>query len=242
MINVTYRDDADGILEIEMKAPVTEADYRETLIPALDDAIASSDGLRALVVLDANMSDFTFGAMAADARTGLKHWRGFDRLAVVTGASGIAKAIRAVAVFMPCPVMTFGPEEREEARRWLRESLGTVHQTDLGGGALHIQLRGKLDPAVYARERGDLDAFFRKHDKVRLLVDLREFDGWQGLGALSEHFRLVRDHIRQVEKAAVVGDAGWQAMAVNVGKRLIGADARHFPAEDFEKSKDWITS
>ena len=201
-----------GILELKMTPPVTDADYRETLLPALDAALIKGDRLRLLAIVEARPSEFTLGAMVQDARTGLKHWRGFDRIALVTDDRIVRTAVGGFSVFMPCPVATFEMKEVDAARRWLRESLGTIQQEDLGGGML----------------------------EVRLLIDLRDFDGWQGLDALRDHFYLVRGHAKRVQRAALVGDAGWQDMAVQVGKRAFGLDANYFAAADMAKAKAWL--
>ncbi|WP_181164504.1 STAS/SEC14 domain-containing protein [Amaricoccus solimangrovi] len=231
-----------GLLEIRMKAPVTDGDYRETLIPAIDAAIAAGDRLRLLAVIEAGLSDFTLGAVLQDARTGIKHWHGFDRVAIVSDNASITRTVGAVSVFMPCPVATFATGATEEARRWLRESLGSIQREDLGGGVLWLRFRGKLDAAAYENAIGDLNRFFETHAAPRLLIDLRDFDGWQGLGALRDHFFLVRGHASRVRRAAVVGDAGWQAMAVQIGKRAFGLDARHFAADDFDAAKAWLVA
>ncbi len=229
-----------GILELKMTPPVTDADYRETLMPALDAALIKGDRLRLLAIVEARPSEFTLGAMVQDARTGLKHWRGFDRIALVTDDRIVRTAVGGFSVFMPCPVATFEMKEVDAARRWLRESLGTIQQEDLGGGMLEVRLRGKVDSAAYDAAIGDLDSFFGAHEQVRLLIDLRDFDGWQGLDALRDHFYLVRGHAKRVQRAAIVGDAGWQDMAVQVGKRAFGLDAKYFAAADMAKAKAWL--
>ena len=105
---------------------------------------------------------------------------------------------------------------------------------------LHVSLLGKLDTEQYENDIEDLNSFFAAHEKIRLLVDLRKFDGWQGFGALRNHFHLVRGHAGRVERAAVVGDAGWQDMAVQIGRRAFDIDARHFPTEELEEAKSWL--
>ena len=239
MIDVEHTGE-HGIVEIRMTAPVTDRDYTETLIPAIDAAIAQGDRVRLLAVVEAGFSDFTLGAMLQDARTGLKHWRGFDRVALVTDNSAIKTAAAAFSVFLPCPVARFTMAELEDARRWLRESLGTIQQEEIGDGILHVSLRGKLDGAAYENDLEDINRFMAQHDKVRLLIDLRDFDGWQGLGALRDHFELVRGHAPRVERAAIVGDAGWQEMAVGIGKRAFGLEARHFATGEFDAAKAWL--
>ncbi len=241
MINVKSGTQED-LLEVHMTAPITDQDYKETLMPALDAALARVEKVRMLVVLKAGLTDFTLGAFWDDARMGMGAWRGFDRVAIVTAEGAMSRTIRAFSILMPCPVSVFAPGSEDEARLWLYESLGAIHQTDLGSGAVHVSLLGKIGSGVYFEETEDLNAFIRKNDRFRLLLDLREFDGWQGLGAMASHFRLVRDHVRQLDKAAVVGDAGWKAMVVQVVKRLIGKEARYFDKNDFEAAKTWITA
>ncbi|MBE9636340.1 STAS/SEC14 domain-containing protein [Salipiger mangrovisoli] len=229
-----------GIIELRMTPPVTDADYRDTLMPALDAALTKGDRLRLLAIVEARPSEFTLGAMIQDARTGLKHWRGFDRIALVSDDTILRKAVGGFSVFMPCPVATFAIKDADDARRWLRESLGSIQQDDLGNGVLQVRLRGKVDGAAYDAAIGDLDTFFAAHETVRLLIDLRDFDGWQGLDALRDHFYLVRGHADRVKRAAIVGDAGWQDMAVQVGKRAFGLDARYFAAADFARAEAWL--
>ncbi len=130
--------------------------------------------------------------------------------------------------------------EADDARRWLRESLGTIQQEDLGEGLLQLSLPGKDDSTAYEEAIGDLDGFFATHEQIRLLIDLRDFDGWQGLEALRDHLLLMRGHANRVHRAAVVGDVGWQAMAVQIGRRAFGLDARHFRAGELAEAKFWL--
>jgi hypothetical protein len=236
-IKSTARDD---LLQIDFTGTVTEKDYTEVLVPALEEAIARQDNIRLLVRFDEGFEDYTLGAVFEFARVGLKHWRGFDRIAVVAEKGWIGRIAHAFSIFMPCPVMVFSLAEYDDARRWLTESLGSIHQTDLGGGVLHVQLLGKLNPAVYAKEERDLDAFIRKHEKFRLLLDLREFDGWQGLGAVAQHVSLVRDHRQFVEKLAIVGTNDFERMAKRLAPLFVNAEVEYFSADGFEGAKRWI--
>lgn len=230
-----------GRYRLHLSGKIRDDDYEDILIPALDRAIEENDRIRALVVMDDDV-DFSIEAMLDDAEFGLRHWRGFERVAVVGGPKWITRAIRGFAVLMPCPVQTFAAGKEDDARRWLTESFGAVHQTDLGNGALHVALIGKLEPAAFEHEEGDMDAFVRRNDRFRLLVDLREFDGWQGLGALWQHLTIARDHYRLLDRVAVVGDAGWQKLALKGLGRLSGAEARYFDSAAFAEARDWVTA
>ncbi len=227
-------------LEISMTAPITEEDYKDTLIPAMDAAIEAADHIRMLVVVDGGMGDFTIGAMLQDGRMGLKHWRGFDRVALVSDDPGIRRMIGLFGVFMPCPVSVFAMDEKDDARRWLRESLGSIQIDAVAENTVVVRLMGKLDSEIYAEKSKEMDNLFAGMEAVGLVIDLREFDGWQGLGALKDHFSLAHDHVDQVRRVAIVGDAGWQNMASQMGKRLFGLDAKHFAAADYDAALVWV--
>lgn len=230
-----------GIFEIHLTETLTEADYADILTPALDAALSDHDRVRMLVVIGPEFRDFTAGAAWADARLGLRHWSGFDRIAVVSDLDWTKTAVRFVGFAFPGPVDTFDMNELDDARRWLTESLGSLHMTDLGHSVLHVQLNGKLDSAAYERSQGNLDAFIRDHPDFKLLLDLREFDGWQGITALGDHFKLVRDHRHAPTRIAVVGDADWQKLAVKLMRRLATNDSKYFESDHFEDARRYLT-
>ena len=239
MIVITGNDEP-GFLEIEISGELTESDYRTVLDPAIEAALERAERLRVLVVVTGNLTGMTPGAMFQDSRLGLRHWRGFDRIAIIADQAWLTRAVRAFAVLIPCPVRTFPLAEADEARRWLRESLGAIHQIDLGDGILQVKLIGQLESAAYDQEGEELNAFIRAHDRFRLLVDLREFDGWHGLDAVGDHLRLVRDHRMLVDRAAIVGTSALHKLAEGIGSRFIKGTTKYFDASDFAGAEAWL--
>lgn len=228
-------------LEFHLSGQVTQDDYDRLLIPAIETALNENDGLRALVVVRAGFTGYDMGALWADSKLGLTYWSGFERVAVAADEGWIAMAVRAFAPLMPCPVQVFALAEADVARRWLRESLGAVHVRDLGGPSLLVQLMGRPDAGDFADAGGDLDARLREREGFRLLLDLREFDGWQGLSAIAGHFTLAREHAPLAQRVAVVGEHGWQRAAMRVAGRFFNAESRFFPGEEFDAAKVWLT-
>lgn len=239
----TIRTNADGaLIEVELSGQITSEDYTSTLIPAIEGALAQHDTVRLLAIVQPEFEGYDLGAAWADTKLGLAHWRGFDRIGVVADQAWVQTSIRLAAPILPCPVQVFELQEQEAARRWLRESLGTIHVLDLGGACVQVSLMGKLDPQEYKRAENDLDALLSGREGFRLLVDLREFDGWQGLTALGAHFRLAQGHIGLLDRAAIVGDKTWQHVAQRFASHMLGARTEFFSGDEIENAKSWLAA
>ncbi|MCG7521360.1 STAS/SEC14 domain-containing protein [Ruegeria sp. Ofav3-42] len=240
---ITVHTDSDGAqIEVELSGEVTSADYSETLVPAIEAALTEHDSVRLLAIVQPEFKGYDLGAAWSDTKLGLSHWRGFDRIAVAADQGWVQTSIRLAAPILPCPVHVFELSEVEAARRWMRESLGAIHVTDLGGPCVQISLMGKLDPEEYKQAELDLDSVLASKDGFRLLIDLREFDGWQGLTAMAAHFRLARGHIGMLDRAAIVGDKAWQHLAQRIASHVLGARTQFFPSEDFDNAKSWLAA
>ncbi len=230
----------DGVLEFMVSGRVASGDYDAVLTPAIERALQEHDRIRVLIQFAPDFEGYSLDAAWSDTRLGLRHWRGFERIAVVTDIGWLGTAVKAMAFAMPCPVQTFGLAELEDARRWLGEALGTIHLRELGGDALMIQMIGTLDADVYDRIGEDLETFIATHGRIRLLVDLRQFDGWEGISAMSQHMSLMRDHYRAPKRVAILGEAAWQHVAQRVFSRFFDAEVRYFQGADLEDVEAWL--
>ena len=151
-----------GQLECRVSGHLTQADYEDTLSPALEQAFSTSDTLRVLVIIDNDLSGMDAGAVWEDTKLGLAHWRGFDRLAVVTDLGFARVGVRAFAPLMPCPVQVFAHVDIDAARLWLRESLSTIHAQELAPGTMELCLLGEVDAGAYTRANEALAAHVRR--------------------------------------------------------------------------------
>ncbi len=240
---ITVHRNSDGaLIEVELSGQVTSTDYSETLVPAIEAALAEHDTVGLLAIVQPEFKGYDLGAAWSDTKLGLSHWRGFDRIGVVADQGWVQTSVRLAAPILPCPLHVFELAELEAARRWMRESLGSIHVTDLGGSCVQLSLLGKLDPEEYAKAGRDLDLLLQDREGFRLLIDLREFDGWQGLSALAAHFRLASGHIRMLDRAAIVGNKAWQQMAQRVASHVLGTRTQFFPSEEIENAKSWLSA
>ena len=229
----------DGTLGFSFQGQITADDYDHVLTPALDRALEQHDRLKLLAQLGPAFEGYDLGAAWADGREALRHWDGFERLALVSDVAWVRTAVAAFSLVMPCPVRVFANADLEEARRWLAESLGTMH-IKRDGDVIETELIGTLEASAYERIEADIDAEIQGIDGVRLLLDLRQFDGWAGLGALGRHLALVRDHRRAVRRVAVVGNRAWQGLAEKLVSRFLDAETRFFEGADHALAETWI--
>jgi len=230
-----------GTLGFKVSGNVTGDDYDNVLTPAIDKAIEEFDRIKLLAQIGPDFKGYSLDAAWDDAKLGLRHWNGFDRVALATDVSWIRTMIKAIGFMMPCPVQLFELGEVDDAKRWLSESLGSI-QLDTEGDVISVRLLGKLEPSAYDGVSEEIDNLMSRLEHVRLMLDLREFDGWSGLAALVNHLSLVREHQSVPERIAVVGDKAWQNLAEKVMSRFVNARTQFFDAEDFEGAKAWISA
>jgi hypothetical protein len=107
----------DGVIGLRASDEVTADDYRDVMVPVLEEALARG-GVRLLYVLDEH-TKFSPGALFADAKLGVGHLKGWERLAVVSDADWLENMIKAFRWMMPGEVRVFDDDQIDEAKAWL---------------------------------------------------------------------------------------------------------------------------
>ena len=228
-----------GTLGFRCSGRITGEEMQRMVTPPIEAALLEFDHIKALVVLEPNFEGLSLEAAWDDTALGLRHWDGFERLAVVTDLAWARHGVRAMAVLLPYPVHLFPLAEQDNARRWLSESLGTVH-IDRQGEVITISLIGQLDQHTYARIDDDLAQVFSELDQPRVLLDLRKFDGWLGLNALRQHLALIRDYRHRPTRLALVSSQLWQPLAQRLIQPFSRAQTHTFTGSDLLAAQEWI--
>jgi hypothetical protein len=110
----------DGVIGLHASGEVTADDYRDVMVPVLDEALARG-GVRLLYVIDEHTT-FSAGAMLADAKLGFGHLKGWERLAVVSDADWLENTVKALGWMMPGEVKVFDDDDLDAATDWLTRS------------------------------------------------------------------------------------------------------------------------
>jgi len=104
----------------------------------------------------------------------------------------------------------------------------TVHVDELvHGNILEVDLHGKLSRKDFEQIVPDTDLLISRYGKIRLLVTMRDFDGWD-LGAFWEEIKWEAKHFNHIERIALVGDEQWHKAMAKLCKPFTTADVRYF--------------
>lgn len=106
-----------GIVGVEASGKVTDDDYREVLVPALQEALARKD-VKLLYVLDEGFS-YSPGAVWEDTKLWARHLTGWKKVAVVSDADWLGHAVSAFRWLMPGDIQVFELDDLDDAREWL---------------------------------------------------------------------------------------------------------------------------
>lgn len=111
----------DNTLGFAAKGTVTANDYETVIIPAVEALFSQRSKARFLYHLGTDFTGFEAAAMWDDAKIGLKHISGWERMAVVSDVEWIRAAIKVFGLAMPGHVRVFHNNEISKAKQWISE-------------------------------------------------------------------------------------------------------------------------
>lgn len=106
------------VLGVEASGTVTHEDYLKLLIPAAEEKLVRGP-IKMLYVAGPDFTGYELEAMWDDAGFGMKHWRDFKRIAVVTESTWLRAAVTMFSPFFPSEIRLFKLDERAAAEAWI---------------------------------------------------------------------------------------------------------------------------
>lgn len=110
---------------------------------------------------------------------------------------------------------------------------------DSGPELLAIRVSGTLTKADYARLNPWLDEQLTQHPHPALLVDMRDFHGWDGPGAMLEDARFGLAHREDLRRIAMVGERSWQSWLTTLFSPFMKAELRYFDRDQSDAAWRW---
>lgn len=109
----------ENVLGIEAKGEVTDDDYDNVLIPAVEAHLEHQDKIRLLYVMGDEFDGYTMGAMWDDTRLGFKHLRSWEKIAIVTDDKNILRTMKMFGWMVPGEFKAFGDSDIDAAKEWI---------------------------------------------------------------------------------------------------------------------------
>ena len=107
------------------------------------------------------------------------------------------------------------------------------------GKVLEVVLHGKLGREDYEKIVPDTERMIREHGKIRILITMHDFHGWDA-GALWEDIKWNARHFNHVERMAVVGEKTWHQWMTAFRKPFTTAQVRHFTPGQLDEARAWV--
>lgn len=98
---------------------VNKEDYEQTLVPAIEKAANEFKEINLLMVLETDITNFTYGAWMQDAKVSLKHYAKWYKVAIVTDQKAIEKISQYLSFLTPAEVKGFPVSDVELAKAWV---------------------------------------------------------------------------------------------------------------------------
>ena len=111
----------DNILGFTAKGTVTAKDYESVIIPAVEEMFSRQKKVRFLYHLGEDFSGIEAAAAWDDARLGLKHLAGWEKMAVISDVDWVRSAVKIFGLVIPGRVRVFRNRDLSEAKRWISE-------------------------------------------------------------------------------------------------------------------------
>ena len=110
---------ASHVAAFKATGVVTKEDYNRLLVPEIERVDKEHGHIHFMMVMETSAKNFSFGAWLQDALEGLKHYRGWKKIAIVTDEKGIEKFSNIFSAVIPGSSRGFPLKELEQAKQWV---------------------------------------------------------------------------------------------------------------------------
>jgi hypothetical protein len=111
------RDLPQGVIGFEASGKISATDYRDVVLPALEQAFAAGE-VRFLIVMP-SFEGMSGAALWQDLKVGVEHFRGWKRIAIVTDIEWVTHLTWLFGWMTPGETKIFPLSQREEAIAWV---------------------------------------------------------------------------------------------------------------------------
>lgn len=107
------------------------------------------------------------------------------------------------------------------------------------GNILSFVFSEKLQNKDYKIFSSEVEALIESQGKVRLLIKLVNFHGWDIKTAYEDIIFTIKNY-NKLERLAIVGYKEWEKWMVKIAKPFTGAEVMFFSSDDIDDAWDWL--
>jgi hypothetical protein len=116
----------------------------------------------------------------------------------------------------------------------------SAHVDEVTHGRLfEVDLHGKLTRRDFDRVVPETERLIERYGKIRLLVTMHDFEGWDA-GGLWEEIKWEAKHFHHMERIAIVGAEHWQKRMAQICNSFTTADVRFFCFDQLDAAYAWV--
>jgi hypothetical protein len=116
----TLPESQGNVLVLKAEDKLTDRDYKDVLIPSLEEIIRKYGKARLLLDISEDFEGWEPAAMWDDARFGLAHRNDFEKMGVIGGPRWIEWGLKLSSLVVGGEIKCFSPGERGQALNWIK--------------------------------------------------------------------------------------------------------------------------
>lgn len=106
---------------------------------------------------------------------------------------------------------------------------------------LVLHPEGPLEAADFDLITSKVNTYLAGHGKLRgVVIRAKSFPGWKDFSAMLAHLKFLKDHIKKIEKVAVVADGTLANIVPAIANHFVNAQVLHFDGIREDEAWDWI--
>ena len=235
----------NNIAEISVAGKITEADF-DRVSSQMKADIQKHGKLRLLETFH-SFEGIDPITLWKDAKFGLDHLDNLTHIAVVAEQTWMQTIAGAVDNLLSAKVKAFDSSQIEQAREWLLNAPESSQDSKLeyrnnpDNNIIELSVEGKVTEADFDRVIDQVKADIEKHGKVRLLEEVRNFEGMDPM-ALWKDVKSGIPLIKDITHVAVVADAKWMRTLSEAFKSVLPAQLKAFELSEIEAAREWLAN
>jgi stage II sporulation SpoAA-like protein len=105
--------------------------------------------------------------------------------------------------------------------------------------AVEIEISARVSAEEFDRTAKKLEAFITRHDRVRVLEIIHDFEGMDA-AALWHDLKFSLRHLNDFSRCAIVSDAKFLSLWSAIAEPFIDCEVAYFHPDEVEAARDWL--